>query len=206
MLPGVEYSITVKVQRRVTDGGPDATFAGVYARAAAIAGARCHDFAREDEGVHRWVRCHAWRTVPAGSSPLMFAMVMMGLMRPTTGQTPPRGEPAPTTRELMTSGGAKMEEMQHRSPQRATEVLVEFDHRDPAAAGGAPLFMYSYGERVAVDTVESFEPFVRRAENSARAHQALFDVRGTSAIPAAIAHREWYLADNLVTVELQLTP
>ena len=98
-----------------------------------------------------------------------------------------------------------MAEMQHRSPQRATEVLVEFDHRNPAT-GGAPLFMYSYGERVAVDSVDSFEPFVRRAENNARAHQALFDVPGTSAKPYSIGHREWYIADNLVAVELQLKP
>ena len=57
-----------------------------------------------------------------------------------------------------------------------------------------------------MDTVDSFEPFVRRAENHARAHQALFDVPGTSAIPSSIGHREWYMADNLVTVELQLKP
>jgi len=71
-------------------------------------------------------------------------------------------------------------------------------------AGGPPLFMYSYGERVAVDTVESFEPFVRRAEHHARAHEALFDVPGTSATPSSIGHREWYMADNLVTVELHM--
>ncbi len=69
------------------------------------------------------------------------------------------------------SGGATMEEMRHRSPQRATEVFVEFDHRHPAA-GGAPPFMYSYGERLAVDTVDSFDPFVQRAEKNALAHQA----------------------------------
>lgn len=203
MSPDVEYSITVKVQRKVTD--PATTFAFLYARAITIAGARCHDFAREDEGVHHWVACHAWRTVPAGASACMFAIVMMGLMRPTAGRMPPHGKPAPTRQELRTSGGATMEEMQHRSPQRATEVFVEFDHRHPAA-GGAPLFMYSYGERVAVDTVDGFEPFVRRAENNARAHQALFDVPGTSATPFSIGHREWYMADNLVTVELHLKP
>jgi len=98
-----------------------------------------------------------------------------------------------------------MAEMQDRSPQRATEVFVEFDHRNPATCG-APLFMYSYGERVTVAVVDSFEPFVRRAEDSARAHQALFDMPGTSARPFSISHREWYMADNLVTVELQLTP
>ncbi len=69
------------------------------------------------------------------------------------------------------SGGATMEEMRHRSPQRATEVFVEFDHRHPAA-GGAPPFMYSYGEGLAVDTVDSFDPFVQRAEKNALAHQA----------------------------------
>ena len=66
--------------------------------------------------------------------------------------------------------------------------------------------MYSYSERVAVNTVDSFEPFVRRAENNARAHQAMFNVPGTSATPLSIGHREWYMADNLVTVELLLTP
>ena len=50
MLPDVEYSITVKVQRRVTELDRDPTFAGLYARALTIAGARCHDFAREDDG------------------------------------------------------------------------------------------------------------------------------------------------------------
>ena len=205
MRPDVEYSITVKVQRHVAALDRNTTFAGLYARALMIADARCRDFAREDEGVHQWVMCHAWRTVPAGSSSLVFAMVMMGLMRLTPGQMPPLGELAPTTQELTTSGGATMEEMQHRSPQRATEVFVEFDHRHPAA-GGAPLFMYSYGERVAVDTVDSFEPFVRRAENNARAHQALVDVLGTSPIPASIGLREWYMADNLVAVDLHLKP
>ncbi len=205
MLPGVEYSVTVKVQRRVTELERDPMFAGLYARALTIAGARCQDFAREDDGVHQWVMCHAWRTVPAGSSSVVFAMVMMGLMRATAGQMPPPGEPAPTTQELMTSGGATMEEMQRRSPQRATEVFVEFDHRHPAASG-APLFTYSYGERVAVHAVESFEPFVRRAENHARAHRALVDVPGTSPIPASIGLCEWYLADNLVSVDLHLKP
>ena len=81
MLPDVEYGITVKVQRKVTEVDPDTTFAGLYARATTIAGARCHDFAREDEGVHHWVMCHAWRTVPAGTSTCVFAIVMMGLMR-----------------------------------------------------------------------------------------------------------------------------
>jgi hypothetical protein len=149
--------------------------------------------------------CHAWRTVPVRSSSLVFAVVMMGLMRATAGQMPPPGEPAPTTQELMTSGGATMEEMQHRSPQRATEVFVEFDHRHPTASGASP-FTYSYGERVGVHTVDSFEPFVRRAENHARAHQALVDVLGTSPIPASIGLREWYMADNLVAVDLHLKP
>ena len=205
MLPAVEYSITVKVQHKVTEIDPDTTFAGLYARATTIAGARCHDFARGDEDVRQWIMCHTWRTVPVGSSSLVFAIVMMGLMRPAAGQVPPPGEPAPTTPDLMTSGGATMEEIQRRSPQRATEVFVEFDHRLPAATA-VPLFMYSYGERVAVDTIDSFEPFVRRAEDNARAHQALFDVPGPSATPSSIGHREWYLADNLVTVELHLKP
>jgi hypothetical protein len=203
--PQVEYSITVKVQRIVRDVDPATMFAGLYARATAIAGTRCHSVAAEEEGMHHWVMCHAWRTVPVGSGSLVFAVVMMGLMRPTAGQIPLPGEPAPTIQELMTSGGATMAEMQDRSPQRATEVLVEFDHRNPATSG-APLFMYSYGERVTVAVVDSFEPFVRRAEDSARAHQALFDMPGTSAKPYSICHREWYMADNLVTVELQLTP
>jgi hypothetical protein len=205
LLQGVEYSITVKVQRTVTDVDPDTTCAGLYARATAIAGVRCLDFARENQGVHHWVMCHAWRTVPAGNNSLVFAIVMMGLMRPTEDQITPRGKPAPTAQELMTSGGATMEELQQRSPQRATEVFVEFDHRHPTASG-APSFMYSYGERVAVDSVDSFEPCVRRAENHARAHQALFDVPGTSATRFSIRHREWYMADRLVTVELHLKP
>ena len=205
MAPDVEYSITVKVQRHVTDVNPDTTFAGLYARASAIAGARCHDFARGDAAVHHWIICHAWRTVPAGSNSLVFAIVMMGLMRPAAGHMPPAGEPAPTTQQLMTSGGATLEEMQRRSPQRATEVFVEFDHRQPGASG-VPVFMYSYGERVTVDTVDSFEPFVGRAENNARAHQAMFGVPGTSAPPSSIVRREWYMADNLVTVELELKP
>jgi hypothetical protein len=182
---------------------PDTTFAGLYARATAIAGARCRDFARGDPGVHHWVACHAWHTVPAGNNSLVFAIVMTGLMRPSADRMPPPGEPAPTTQQLTTSGGATLEEMQLRSPQRATEVFVEFDHRQPGA-GGVPLFMYSYGERVAVDTVDSYEPVVQRAENNARAYQALFDAPGTSARPSSIGHREWYKADNLVTVELHL--
>ena len=204
MRPHVEYSLTVKVQRKVPEIDPDTTFANLYARAAAIASAQCRDFARGDEDVHHWVMCHTWRAVPAGSSSLVFAVIMTGLMRPPAGQVCPRGEPAPTKQELMMSGGATMEEMQRRSPQRATEVFVEFDHRD-AGADAAPLFMYSYGERVNVDTVDSFEPFVRRAEDHARAHQALFGVPGTSAAPLSIARREWYVADNVVTVELGLT-
>ena len=92
MLPDVHYSITVKVQRKVTELDRHTSFAGLYARALTIAGARCHDFAREDEGVHRWVMCHTWRTVPAGSSSFAFAVVMMGLMRATAGQMPPPGE------------------------------------------------------------------------------------------------------------------
>lgn len=205
MRPDVEYSITVKVQRKVAALDRATTFAGLYARALIIAGARCRDFAREDDGVHQWVVCHAWRTVAAGSSSLAFAMIMMGLMRATAGRMPPTGEPAPSTQELMTDGGATMEEMQQRSPQRATEVFVEFDHRHPAA-NGAPLFIYSYGERVAMHTVDSFEPFVQRAENHARSHRALVGVLGTSPIPSSIALREWYMADNLVTVELHLKP
>ena len=155
MLPDVEYSITVKIQRAMTELDRDPMFSVLYGRALTIAGARCQDFARGDESVRQWVKCHAWRTVPVGSSSVVFAMVMMGLMRARAGQMPPPGEPAPTTQDLMTSGGATMEEMQRRSPQRATEVFVEFDHRHPAA-GGAPLFTYSYGERVAADTVDSF--------------------------------------------------
>lgn len=40
--PEVEYSITVKVQRIVREVDPATMFAGLYARATAIAGARCH--------------------------------------------------------------------------------------------------------------------------------------------------------------------
>ena len=203
--PEVEYSITVKVQRIVRGVDPATMFAGLYGRATAIAVARCHDVAGEEQGLHHRVMCHAWRTVPVGNGSLVFAIVMMGLMRPTAGQIPSPGEPTPTTQELMTNGGATIAAIQHQSPQRATEVLVEFDHRSPAT-GGAPLFMYSYGERVTGVAVDSFEPFVWRAENNARAHQALFDMPGTSAKPYLICHREWYMADNLVTVELQLTP
>ena len=198
-----EYSITVKVQRVVTDVHADTRFSDLFARAAAIAGARCHDFACEDEGVHRWVMCHAWRTVPAGSNSVMFAMIMMGMIRLPASQVPPPGQLPPTAQELMTSGGATLEEMRHLSPQRATEVFVEFDHRHPAASG-APLFMYSYGERLAVDTVDSFEPFVQRAESNALAHQAMFGLPGTSVAPFSICHREWYRADSLVSVELHL--
>jgi hypothetical protein len=205
MRPDVEYSITVKVQRKVAELDRDTTFAALYARALTIAGARCHDFARHDEGVHQWIMCHAWRSVAAGSSSLVFAVVMMGLMRATAGRMAPPGEPAPTPPELMTHGGATMEELQRRSPQRATEVFVDFDHRLPDASG-APLFTYSYGERVAVPTVESFEPFVRRAEDHARAHRTLVAGLGTSPIPSSIGLREWYMADNLVTVELHLKP
>ena len=205
MLPSVEYSITVKVQRKVTEGDPETTFAGLYARATTIAVARCHEFARSDEDVRHWVMCHAWRSVPAGPSSFVFAFVMMGLMRLVAGQVPPRGEPAPTSEQLTTSGGATMEEVKRRSPQLATEVLVEFDHRHPTVVG-APLFTYSYGERAAGDTVDSFEPFVRRAEENARAHQARFDVPAASATPCSIVNREWYIADNLVTVELHLKP
>jgi hypothetical protein len=43
-------------------------------------------------------------------------------------------------------------------------------------------------------------------ENHARAHQVRFDVPGPSATPSSIDHREWYMADNLVTVELHLKP
>ena len=205
MLPDVEYSITVKVQRRVAELDRDPTFAALYARALAIADARCHGFVRHDEDVHQWIMCHAWRSVATGSSSLVFAIVMMGLMRATAGQMAPPGEPAPTPQELMTGGGATMEEMQRRSPQRATEVFVEFDHRLPGASG-APMFTYSYGERVATDTVDDFEPFVRRAENHARAHRTLVNALGTSPIPSSIGLREWYMADNLVTVELHLKP
>jgi len=205
ILPDVEYSITVRVQRRLPAAVLEANFADLYARAMTLADARCHAFARQDEGVHHRVICHAWRTVPAGSSCLALAIVMLGLMRPTAGRMRPPGKPPATREELMTAGGATMEELQQRSPQRATEVVVEFDHRDPAASG-SPLFMYSYGERVAGDTVESFEPFVRRAETDARAHQALPDVSGAPAAPLSISHREWYIAGNLVTVELHLTP
>lgn len=205
MVPDVEYGITVKVQRQVTEVNPDTTFATLYARATAIAGARCRDFAGDDAGVHHWIMCHAWRTVPAGNNSLVFAIVMTGLMRPPASRMQPPGGPSPTTQQLMSSGGATLEEMQRRSPHRATEVFVEFDHRHPGAGGG-PLFIYSYGARVAVDTVDSFEPFVRRAENSPRAHQAVFGVPGTSATPSSIVHSEWYRADNLVTVELHLKP
>lgn len=205
MPAGVEYTITVKVQRRVTEGDPGTTFEGLYARAMTIARARCQRVARAEDGAHHWVMCHAWRTVPAADSSLAFAMVMMGVMRRTAMATPQRGERAPTKQELMTSGGATLAEMQHRSPQRATEVLVEFDHRSPAASS-APPFMYSYGEHVAADFVVSFEPFVHRAEKSARAHQRLFEVPGGPAQPYSISHRQWYMASKLVTVELQLIP
>lgn len=203
MHPGLEYSITVKVQRAVPALDRDPPLAGLYARALTIAGARCHAFTREAEDVHQRILCHAWRAVPSGSNSVVFAMVMMGLMRAPAGLVPPPGEPAPTMQELTTGGGATMEELKRRSPQRATEVFVEFDHRHHAASG--ELFTYSYGERV-VHPVESFEPFVRRAENNARAHQALVDALGTSPIPACIALHEWYLADNLVSVDLHLKP
>src|SRR5688572_9081858 len=99
MLRGVEYSITVKVQRKVTEGDPQRMFAGLYARATTIAVARCHEFAR-DEDVRHWVMCHAWRSVSAGSSSFVFAFVMIGLRRPVAGQMSPRGEPAPTPEQL----------------------------------------------------------------------------------------------------------
>jgi hypothetical protein len=130
---------------------------------------------------------------------------LMGVLRPIAGQPRPAGERPPTTRDLMTSGGATMEALRDTSPQRAAEVFVEFDHR-LSATGAAPPFLYSYGERVPAATLDTFEPFVRRAESHARAHQARFDLPGPAAAPFAIGHRQWYLADNLVTVELQLRP
>jgi hypothetical protein len=204
MVPGREYRLTVKVQRAMAAVDADATFAALYARATTIAVARCHDVARDDDGVHQRMLCHAWRTVALGDASVAFAMVMMGLMRPAAGEPPPLGEAPPAERALMTSGGATMEEMQRWLPQRATEVLVEFDHRRPAA-GASPAFMYSYGERVATDAVDGFEPFVRRAEHHARAHLAL-DRPGPLVARVPIVARQWYLADQLVTVELHLQP
>ena len=98
-----------------------------------------------------------------GDTSLAFAMVTTGLIRLAPGQAPPAGEPRPTGEAFRDAAGATMAEMQRFAPQRATEVFVEFDHRSPGALTGAP-FMYSYGEQVATNAVNSFEPFVRRAE------------------------------------------
>ena len=66
---------------------------------------------------------------------------------------------------------------------------MEFDHRHPLRVATQP-FTYSYGERVAVHPVDSYEPFVRRAENHARAHKALVDVLGRPTVQSA-SERTW---------------
>jgi hypothetical protein len=113
---------------------------------------------------------------------------MLGLLRPIAGQARPAGERRPTTGELAAAGNATMDEMRRRSPQRAAEAVVEFDHRAPGAES-APPFMYSYLESLAVDAIETFTPYVRRAEESARAHQALFATPSASSTPFVVAHR-----------------
>ena len=188
IFPDVEYSITVKVQRMAMEVDPDTIFAGL--------GRTSH--------LNRWRQMPRRRSRRRGRASLGHVPRLAhrasreqltcvrhrydGTDAAYRGpDTTARGAGAHDTR---TDDGRRRDDRRDAAPISTTcdGGIRGFDHRNPAT-GGAPLFTYSYGERVAVDTVDSFERFVRRAENNARAHQALFDMPGTSAKPDPIGHQ-----------------
>ena len=134
---------------------------------------------------------------------ISMAFIMLELRCAPLGASQVKGEPEPAEQDLLSPGGASLEQLALLSPQRADEVYNEFDFTDLSTPESDPI-TFSYGETVSASVAVDFEPFVHRAERQARIYHAfLKDLGETRSTAFRILQREWFFADNdFVTVHV----
>jgi hypothetical protein len=113
------------------------------------------------------IACHGWRRFGDGD---FFAGAFINI---EVGGSPggPPGEPAPTPDDLMTPGGATLEDLTRLSPQSAHEIYNEFDFTDSSQPNVHSITL-SYGEPISATHAVDFEPIVQRAERMAESYYA----------------------------------
>jgi len=131
------------------------------------------------------------------------AFIMLELRCSALGGSEAKGESEPTEQDLLSPGGASLEELARLNPLRADELYNEFDFTEPSTPESDPITL-SYGERVSISAAVDFEPFVHRAEQRAETYHAFLKDLGEARSTAfRIIHREWFLANNdFVTVHV----
>jgi hypothetical protein len=149
------------------------------------------------------VSCHGWGRF-GGTVMISAAFIMLELhcSPPLANDVDVKGESEPTEEDLLSPGGASLEEIAHLTPHRADELYNEFDFTGPSTPDSVPITL-SYGERVSNSAPIDFQPFVQRAERLAETYHSFLTDLGETRDTFRITHREWYLANHdFVTVHV----
>ena len=114
-----------------------------------------------------------------GPFKLRAASVSTSLLFPDLGQDRPVGRTPATAEQLLSPGGGPLETLSARPAKgrAADELYNDFDFSLTSGPG-----MFSYGEYVSSADRVDFEPFVQRAEATAKIGGAIH----------SIIAREWY--------------
>jgi hypothetical protein len=204
LVRGREYRIAASTRRRVAQDEEFTGYKELYRHAARMASTRLADLSCADEGepLHSWVVSQGWlcfgeaqRTAVAG--------VALGVIFPNDGEPKPLGASPPDSADLMSAGGLPGVS----DPRLLDEIYNEFDVRELPCAH-SDVFLFSYGEYVPDHRGLSFDPFIERAEELAKAHRDR--LRGPGSGPLRIVRREWMWATNpdvaVVHVYFQVQP
>lgn len=188
------YRIVAGFKRRAPAAGTG--YGELYRRVTRVAEAALMRTARIGEGKPAIV-CQGWRSFGEGDA-IAAAFLALEVGAETPGQAPPSAV------ELLSPGGATLEELARQSPQRAEEFYNEFDFT--TAANPEEPVVVSYGERVGSQPVPDFQPFLERAERFADFYRGLLEEFGESGAALRLIRREWFEVShsNLVTVQLFL--
>jgi len=203
---GREYRVTFAFKRKAPTLGAGAGYGELYRRVCAIVGARTFHFTCPvTEPPEKMLMCQGWRHL--GETDIAAAFVTVGLLCPEPGGgSATRGAEAPTMEELLSPGGATLDELTRFAPQRVDEIFNEFDFSDPLSQRADPVIV-SYGEAVPLREVVDFAPFVERAERLAGFYHGLLQTfREATTNRLEVIRREWYRVtnENLVVVHLWL--
>jgi hypothetical protein len=135
---------------------------------------------------------HYWETMEIGPFKVRAASVSTSLLYPDRGQDRPVGQTPPTAEQLLAPSGVPLEPLSEPPAgggASAGELYNDFDFALTPGPG-----MFSYGEYVSSADQVEFEPFVKRAESTAK-------IGGTV---CRFVAREWYCttAPDLAVVHL----
>jgi hypothetical protein len=180
-------------------------FGRLYRRLTAIAAARITHLgcAGRGESLQKAVLCNGWRTI-GNTNQVATAFITMGMSCSVQDGLNPCGQEPPSAEELLSPGGATLEELTRFAPQRVDEIYNEFDFAEKSSPRSDAITL-SYGESAPFCAGIDFKPFLERAEKLAGFYHGLLQTFGeVTSQSLTILGRQWFCVTNpnLVTVQV----